>query len=231
MTKFINSLFFLWMMVDVLDVSGIAESRFNGSEDDVIDVSIFAAIKQIRNNNIRADVPAIFSVMTKGKEFENITPNFIEERINTLIVDKMILNKQRSGKDSYDVNEQTSDVIPNIPELQDTPMLLKKMTRSKVFTCTENEGEYINNNNINNNQVLHEMQAMRSFFMDELYEVKNKIKSIDLLNEIEEKGKNDNRLSRTFIRYRIFKGRKFNTKNFINSWTRGKTQLIQRSWR
>ena len=126
---------------------------------------------------------------------------------------------------------KTSDDIPNIPELQDTPMLLKKMTRSKVFTCTENEGEYINNNNINNNQVLHEMQAMRSFFMDELYEVKNKIKSIDLLNEIEEKGKNDNRLSRTFIRYRIFKGRKFNTKNFINSWTRGKTQLIQRSWR
>ena len=66
------------MMADVSDVSGIAESRFNGSEDDVIDVSIFAAIKQIRNNNNRADVPAIFSVMTKGKEFENLTPNFID---------------------------------------------------------------------------------------------------------------------------------------------------------
>ena len=109
--------------------------------------------------------------MTKSKEFEILTPNFIEERINTLIVDEMFLNKQRSGKDSYYVNEQTSDDIPNIPALQDTPMLLKNMNRSNVFTCTENEGEYINNNNINNNQVLQEMQAMKSFFMDELYEV------------------------------------------------------------
>ena len=95
----------------------------------------------------------------------------------------MILNKQRSGKDSYYVNEQTSIDIPNIPDLQDTPKLLKNMTCGNVFTCTENEGEYINNN-INNNQVLHEMQAMKSFFMNELYEVKNKIKSINLLKEI-----------------------------------------------
>ena len=203
------------MMADVSDVSGIGESRFNGSEDDVINVSIFDTIKQIRNNNNRADVPAIFSVMTKSKEFENLTPNFIEERINTLIVDEMILNKQRSGKDSYYVNEQTSVDIPNIPELQDTPMLLKNMTRSNVFTCTENEGDYINNNNINNNQVLHEMQAMKSFFMDELYEVKSKIKSINLLNEIEEKGKNDNRLIQELLSDIEYLRGEINTKIFI----------------
>ena len=203
------------MMADVSDVSGIAESIFNGSEDDVINVSIFDAIKQIRNNNNRADVPAIFSVMTKSKEFENLTPNVIEERINTLIVDEMILSKQRSGKDSYYVNDQTSDDIPNIPELQDTPMLLKNMTRSNVFTCTENEGDYINNNNINNNQVLHEMQAINSFFMDELYEVKNKIKSINLLNELEEKGKNDNRLIQELLSDIEYLRGEINTKIFI----------------
>ena len=196
------------------NVSDIAESRINGSEIDVIDVSIFAAIKQIRNNNNRADVPAILSVMTKNKEFENLTLNFIEERINTLIVDEMILNKQRSGKDSYYVNEKTLDNRPLILASLDTPILRKNMTRSNVFieSCTGNESDYINNNN---NEVLQEMQAMKLFFMEELYEVKNKIKSIDLLNEIGEKKNNVNRLIQELLLDIEYLRGENNSKNFI----------------
>ena len=106
-------------------------------------LSIFAAIKQLRNSNNRADSPEKFSVMAKSKQFENITPNFIEKRINTLFVDEMILNKQRPGKNSYYVIEQTSHNLPRIPTSQDTPMLLKNMTRSNDYieSCTENEGD------------------------------------------------------------------------------------------
>ena len=55
--------------------------------NDKIDDTTFSIRFQIRKNNNRADVDNIHKQITKTVDFENITKEFLDERIHTLITD------------------------------------------------------------------------------------------------------------------------------------------------
>ena len=60
---------------------------------DKIDDAIFSIILQIRKNNNRADVNSIHKHIIKIVDFEDVTKEYLDERIHTLITDGKIIIK------------------------------------------------------------------------------------------------------------------------------------------
>ena len=77
--------------------------------NDKTDDTVFSIILQIRNNNNRADVGSIHKQITKTVDFENITKEFLDDRIHTLITDGKIMNKTNLNANSYYMNEKGID--------------------------------------------------------------------------------------------------------------------------
>ena len=59
-----------------------------------IDDIIFSIVLQIRKNHNRADVDSIHKQIIKTVDFENITKEFLDDRIHTLITDVKIINNR-----------------------------------------------------------------------------------------------------------------------------------------
>ena len=78
---------------------------------DNLDHNIFIIIKQLRNNNSRADADSIHKKLIKLFDFNDISREYLDDRIHTLINDDKIINKTNRNADSYYVND---DVIDNI---------------------------------------------------------------------------------------------------------------------
>ena len=55
---------------------------------------------QIRNKNIRADTDSIYKQIIKNINFEDVTNEFLDDRIHTLINDEKIVNKRNRNADS-----------------------------------------------------------------------------------------------------------------------------------
>ena len=55
---------------------------------------------QIRNKNIRADTDSIYKQIIKNINFEDVTNEFLDDRIHTLINDEKIINKRNRNADS-----------------------------------------------------------------------------------------------------------------------------------
>ena len=85
--------------------------------NDKIDNEIFVTILRIRKNNNRADLDSIYKERTKSIDFEDVTKEFLDDRIHTLINDGKIINKLNPNADSYYVNSELFDL--------ETPNLLK----------------------------------------------------------------------------------------------------------
>ena len=85
--------------------------------NDKIDNEIFVTILRIRKNNNRADLDSIYKEITKSIDFEDVTKEFLDDRIHTLINDGKIINKLNRNADSYYVNSNLVDL--------ETPNLLK----------------------------------------------------------------------------------------------------------
>ena len=85
--------------------------------NDKIDNEIFVTILRIRKNNNRADLDSIYKEITKSIDFEDVTKEFLDDRIHTLINDGKIINKLNRNADSYYVNSSLVDL--------ETPNLLK----------------------------------------------------------------------------------------------------------
>ena len=77
--------------------------------NDKIDDTVFSILLQIRNNNNRADAGSIHKQITKTVDFENITKEFLDDRIHTLITDGKIMNKTNLNANSYYMNEKGID--------------------------------------------------------------------------------------------------------------------------
>ena len=56
---------------------------------------------QIRNKNIRADTDSIYKQIIKNINFEDVTNEFLDDRIHTLINDEKIINKRNRNADSF----------------------------------------------------------------------------------------------------------------------------------
>ena len=74
--------------------------------NDKIDDTNFSIILQILKNDNRADVDS-YKQIRKKFDFENITKEFLDDRIHTLISDGKIIDKiNRNADDSYYINEK-----------------------------------------------------------------------------------------------------------------------------
>ena len=74
-----------------------------------IDNTIFSTILQIRKKNNRADTDGIYKQIINAIDFEDVTKEFLDNRIHTLINDEKIINKRNGNADSYYVNTELVD--------------------------------------------------------------------------------------------------------------------------
>ena len=80
-----------------------------------IDNEIFVTILRIRKNNNRADLHSIYKEITKSIDFEDVTKEFLDDRIHTLINDGKTINKLNRNSNSYYVNSNLVDLErPNL---------------------------------------------------------------------------------------------------------------------
>ena len=59
---------------------------------DTIDNRIFSTILQIRKRNNRAGIDSIYKQIIKTIVFEDVTKEFLDDRIHTLIINEKIIN-------------------------------------------------------------------------------------------------------------------------------------------
>ena len=81
------------------------------------DKKIFVTILRTRKNNNRADLDSICKEIKQSVDFEDVTKEFLDDGIYTLINDGKITSKLNQNGDCYYVNSELVDL--------ETPNLLK----------------------------------------------------------------------------------------------------------
>ena len=80
-----------------------------------IDEETFVTILRIRKNNNWADLDRIYKEIKKSLGFEDVTKEFVDNRIHALINDGKIIDKLNQNVDSYYVNSELVDLeTPNL---------------------------------------------------------------------------------------------------------------------
>ena len=78
--------------------------------NDKLDNEIFVTILRKRKNNNRADLDSIYKEIKKSIDFEEVTKEFLDDRIHTLFIDGKIINKLNRNANSYYVNSNLVDL-------------------------------------------------------------------------------------------------------------------------
>ena len=65
------------------------------------------AIAKIRGDGKRPYSKSIFEYINSINKYENVTLNFTNDRILTLLDDEIITNRKRSGENSFYLTEKT----------------------------------------------------------------------------------------------------------------------------
>ena len=150
---------------------------------DKIDDAIFSIILQIRKNNNRADVNSIHKHIIKIVDFEDVTKEYLDERIHTRITDGKIIKINRNA-DSYYVNEK--DIESILPNDSNTPFISEKSFCTPVISIpdsiseTPSIGHYqtpqISKKEIHSNthELRAEIIALKSFVVDQIYLLKKR---------------------------------------------------------
>ena len=88
-----------------------------------LDNTILHVIQKIKNQHRRADIERIFDEVTETIDFQHITRDFLNDRVNQLLESNKLINKINSSKDSFFLNEDTIDmsIINMIPYIQNSP--------------------------------------------------------------------------------------------------------------
>ena len=175
---------------------------------DPVDFQIFTAINQIRFRKQRPDSKAIFEYITNNSA-TNITHKFMEERINNLLVDKMLNNnKTHKDLDSFFLTDLShvlmddiimGDIITDhspIPFTLETPKITEKPTKKSDDIGKDLEAKFM---------------AMKHFVMEEIYKLKSDIDTLKFTH-------NDDRLAdrtQTLMDEVKFLRGEINTKNCI----------------
>ena len=151
---------------------------------DKIDDAIFSIILQIRKNNNRADVNSIHKHIIKIVDFEDVTKEYLDERIHTLITDGKIINKINRNADSYYVSEK--DIESILPNDFNTPFISEKSFCTPVISIPDsisetpsvghNQSPEISKKEIHSNtdELRAEMIALKSFVVDQIYLLKKR---------------------------------------------------------
>ena len=74
------------------------------------DLKIFLAIAKIRNDRKRPYSESIFKYINSINKYENVTLNFTNDHILTLLDDEIITNKKRSGGNHLYLTDENFEV-------------------------------------------------------------------------------------------------------------------------
>ena len=109
-----------------ITMEALEETIPNNDLDDLI----LNAIKSIRNSKKRPDCSSIYDYLSKSLSNSDITKELISSRINYLIENNKLRNKQTNGKDSYFILNEESQNKSNIsissPKTFETPFNINK---------------------------------------------------------------------------------------------------------
>ena len=75
-----------------------------------LDNSILYSIKKIKKQHQRADIERIFGEVTKTIEFQDLSKNSVQDRVDYLINSNKIINKINRNQDSFFLNEDNVDM-------------------------------------------------------------------------------------------------------------------------
>ena len=83
--------------------------------NDKIDNEVFVTIFRKRKNSNRANFDNIYKEVKRSLDFEDVTKEFLDDRIHALINDRKIINKLNRNADSFYVNSELVDLeAPNL---------------------------------------------------------------------------------------------------------------------
>ena len=83
--------------------------------NDKIDNELLVTIFRKRKNGNRANFDSIYKELKRSLDFEDVTKEFLNDRIHTLINDRKIINKLNRNADSFYVNSELVDLeAPNL---------------------------------------------------------------------------------------------------------------------
>ena len=102
-----------------------------------IDNKIFVTILPIRKNSNGADLDSIHKEIKKSLDFEDVTKEFLDDRVHMLINDGKIINKLNWNADSYYVNSELVDLeTPNILNSSQSALGANKTPQLQGVTLT-----------------------------------------------------------------------------------------------
>ena len=90
------------------------------------DKEIFVTILRVRKGKKRADLYSIYKEIKKSLDFEDITKEFLDNRMYTLINDGKIINKLNRHADSYYVNSEV--VHLEMPDLLNSSQTVQRIS-------------------------------------------------------------------------------------------------------
>ena len=105
-----------------------------------LDHKIYSAIKQIRGQKNRADINSIHKEIVKVIDFEAISKEFLNDRIEMLLQNDKIINRLNRNKNSYRLNESLldssiTDLLPSTqksPSNSDTPKITRTPNQASI---------------------------------------------------------------------------------------------------
>ena len=165
---------FLSMAIEVSSNQTImpSEGVFQCNVSKSIDLLIFDAIQHVRLRNKRPHSSVIFKEISKTQA-TNFTEEDIENRTEDIINEKKLVNnKTIAGLDSYFV---TSFVKETFTESNTKPIPITHQTPEVCKVSTQTEDSNIDPRRTSSLEV--RMAALKSSFMDEIYDLKNQIES------------------------------------------------------
>ena len=91
-----------------------------------LDHSIYQAMNRIRGQNKRADRNGVHKEIIKTTDFEKISKNFLDDKINMLIQNDKIGNRLNRNKDSFRIegNDFNSSITDTLSMTQKSPSFL-----------------------------------------------------------------------------------------------------------
>ena len=93
------------------------------AEFNKLDNTALYIIKKIKNLHQRTDIERLFDEVTKNIDFQHITKDSLNDRVNKLLQSSKLINKINCSKDSFFLNEDTiyMSIIDMIPYIQNPP--------------------------------------------------------------------------------------------------------------
>ena len=77
----------------------MASAAMDADEKLIFDELVLSSINDLKKNRKRADISSVHKEVIKTIEFNDITKEYLRERIDTLILDKKIINKLNRNLD------------------------------------------------------------------------------------------------------------------------------------